>query len=43
MEKLIEVVKNYPIIYDMSHRDYKNIRKKNKIWDEIGNEINENY
>uniref|UniRef100_A0A6P7GYP1 Uncharacterized protein LOC114348126 n=1 Tax=Diabrotica virgifera virgifera TaxID=50390 RepID=A0A6P7GYP1_DIAVI len=40
-EKLIELVKKYPILYDLSHEDYKNIRKKDKIWDEIGQEMKE--
>lgn len=38
-EMLIEFVKKYPILYDLSHEDYKNIRKKDKLWDEIGQEI----
>lgn len=42
MEKIIKVVRNYPIIYDLSHEDYKNIRKKDKIWSKIGEEIGEN-
>ncbi|XP_072377881.1 uncharacterized protein, partial [Diabrotica undecimpunctata] len=32
-EKLIEIVKQYPIIYDLRDEDYKNIRKKDKVWD----------
>jgi hypothetical protein len=35
-EKLIEVVKIYPILYD-----YKNLRKKDKAWEQIGTELNE--
>ena len=38
-EKLIELVKNYPIMYDLSHDDYKNVRKKDKVWDSIGLEL----
>ncbi|CAG9856307.1 unnamed protein product [Phyllotreta striolata] len=41
-EAIIEFVKKYPILYDLKHDDYKNIRKKEKIWNEIGNELNEN-
>lgn len=41
-ELLIEIVRKYPILYDLSHEDYKNIRKKDKIWIEIGKELNEN-
>ncbi|KAK7863912.1 hypothetical protein R5R35_014480 [Gryllus longicercus] len=40
-EILIELVKRFPILYDFSHEDHKNSWKKNKIWDEIGKEINE--
>lgn len=35
-EKVIEAVKSHAILYDYSHPDFKNIRKKNKVWDEIG-------
>lgn len=41
MEKLIEIVRKYPILYDLSHEDYKNIRKKDNVWDTIGEEIGE--
>nr|CAH7719377.1 unnamed protein product [Callosobruchus chinensis] len=40
-ERLIEKVKEYPILYDLGHEDYKNVRKKDKIWDEIGTKLNE--
>ncbi|KAK7863492.1 hypothetical protein R5R35_010522 [Gryllus longicercus] len=40
-ERLIELVKRFPILYDLHHEDYKNSHKKNRIWDEIGKEINE--
>lgn len=40
-EQLIEKVKEYPILYDLSHADYKNVRKKDKVWDEIGAALNE--
>ncbi|XP_028131407.2 uncharacterized protein LOC114327103 [Diabrotica virgifera virgifera] len=40
IEKLIEIVKKHDIFFDMSHPDYKNVRIKNKIWDQIGNELN---
>lgn len=39
-EKLIENVKNYKILYDLSHPEYKNNRRKNKTWDEIGALLN---
>ena len=41
-EKLIELIKKYPILYDLSHEEYKNVRKKDKAWDEIGEELKEN-
>lgn len=40
-EKLIEMVKNNPILYNRSHEDYQNLKKKDKIWIEIGKEFNE--
>ncbi|KAK7863926.1 hypothetical protein R5R35_012437 [Gryllus longicercus] len=40
-EYLIELVRRFPVLYDLQHEDYKNTRKKDKIWDEIGKEINE--
>ncbi|KAL1493642.1 hypothetical protein ABEB36_009341 [Hypothenemus hampei] len=42
MEKIIELVRKYPILYDLSHEDYKNTRKKDKVWSTIGEEIGEN-
>uniref|UniRef100_A0A6P7GZI3 Uncharacterized protein LOC114344940 n=1 Tax=Diabrotica virgifera virgifera TaxID=50390 RepID=A0A6P7GZI3_DIAVI len=42
MEKFIELVRQYPIIYNLSHEEYKNIRKKDKVWSKIGEEIGEN-
>ena len=39
-EKLIELVKIYPILYDLSHEDYKNVRK-DKVWEQIGVELKE--
>jgi len=40
-EKLIELVKIYPILYDLSYEDYKNMRKKDKAWEQIGVELKE--
>lgn len=34
-EILIENVRQHLILYDLSHGEYKNIKKKDKIWDEI--------
>ena len=39
VELLIELVKKHKILYDLADEDYKNIRKKDKIWDEIGLEL----
>ena len=39
-EKLIELVKIYPILYDLSHEDYKNV-KKDKAREQIGVELKE--
>lgn len=41
-EKLVEIIKKYSIIYDLTHPDYKNIRKKDKVWEEIGLELGKN-
>jgi hypothetical protein len=35
-EAATECVKEYPILYDMTRPDYKDQKKKYKIWDEIG-------
>ena len=40
-EKLIELVKIYPILYDLSYEDYKNVRKKDKAWEQICVELKE--
>jgi len=40
-EKLIELVKIYPILYDLWHEDYKNVRKKDKTWEQTGVELKE--
>jgi len=39
VELLIELVKTHKILYDLADEDYKNIRKIDKIWDEIGLEL----
>lgn len=38
-EKLIEYVKQHDVLYNMSHADYKNVRIKNKVWDEIAKQM----
>ncbi|XP_073838679.1 uncharacterized protein [Musca autumnalis] len=40
--KFIEVIKQYPILYDVQHEDYKNSYKKDKVWDKMAEELNEN-
>ena len=40
-EKLIELVKIYPILYNLSHEHYKNVRKKDKAWEQIGVQLKE--
>ncbi|XP_011195068.1 uncharacterized protein Adf1_41 isoform X2 [Zeugodacus cucurbitae] len=34
-EILIEEVRNRPLLYDLGHRDYKNLKKKNYAWKEV--------
>lgn len=34
-EKFIEIVRQYPILYDITNKDYKNIKRKDSIWDDI--------
>ncbi|XP_034104039.1 uncharacterized protein LOC117567879 [Drosophila albomicans] len=41
VELLIKLVKKHKILYDMEDEDYKNTRKKDKIWNEIGLELEE--
>ncbi|XP_041972052.1 uncharacterized protein LOC121728022 [Aricia agestis] len=38
-EIFIQTVQNYPVLYDTSHKDYKNNRIKNKIWNSIADII----
>lgn len=39
-EKLIEEVRKYGCIYDLSAADYRNVLKKDKIWAQIGVALN---
>lgn len=39
-ERIIEAVKRHTILYDMSHPDNKNLRKKDLVWSELGKELN---
>jgi hypothetical protein len=38
-ELLIETVKKHPMLYDIRNEDYRNVRKKDQLWDEIGKEL----
>jgi hypothetical protein len=39
MEAVIEFVKEYPFLYDMTGPDYKDQKEKDKIWDETGEKL----
>jgi hypothetical protein len=38
-EHLIELVKLHPVLFDLANKDYKDVRRKDKIWAEIGAEL----
>lgn len=38
-EKLIELVRRYPVLYDLSHTKYMDTDFKNTIWRKIAEEI----
>ncbi|KAF5307839.1 hypothetical protein FQR65_LT18321 [Abscondita terminalis] len=38
-EKLIELVRNYPVLYDLSNAKYMDTNFKNTIWRKIGDEM----
>ncbi|XP_017777917.1 PREDICTED: uncharacterized protein LOC108563683 [Nicrophorus vespilloides] len=40
-EMIIEAVKVNPILYDVDHEEFKNIKKKNEIWNAMGKELKE--
>jgi hypothetical protein len=33
-EKLIEEVKLHSILFDLSHHEYRNIKKKDEVWEQ---------
>ena len=39
--RLIELVKGYPVLYDLAHPDHKNSEVKKVIWDEIAADLRE--
>ncbi|CAL1671958.1 unnamed protein product [Lasius platythorax] len=41
VEQIIEIVKLHPILFDLSNPDYKNIKKKDNVWKEIGEALKE--
>ena len=38
-EKLIELVRNYPVLYDLSNPKYMDTDFKNTLWSKIGAEM----
>lgn len=38
-EKLIELVRNYPELYDLSNKKYMDACFKNNVWNKIGKEL----
>jgi hypothetical protein len=41
-EKLIEVIRNYPVIYKLSDKNYKDNCIKDNVWKEISQSIGKN-
>lgn len=41
-EKLIEVIRNYPVIYKLSDKNYKDNIIKDNVWKEISQSIGKN-
>lgn len=39
-EQLIELAAGHPLLWDMSHEEFKNIMKKELIWKEIAGMLN---
>lgn len=37
--QIIDIVKSHPVIYDMTHPEFKNTFLKNKLWEEIGGQL----
>ncbi|XP_050305347.1 uncharacterized protein LOC126742654 [Anthonomus grandis grandis] len=42
-EEFIEHVKKHDVLFDMAHRDYKNVRIKNKVWDDIAKDMGNHH
>lgn len=41
IDKLIVLVAEYSELYDMAHKNYSNQHRREIIWTEIGNKLNE--
>ena len=39
--RIIQMVREYPLIYDKGHPDHLNLEMKMVIWEQIANELNE--
>jgi hypothetical protein len=39
-ELLIDLVSKHPLLFDLSVEEYKNSKKKDRVWDEIGRVLN---
>uniref|UniRef100_G3MKT2 MADF domain-containing protein n=1 Tax=Amblyomma maculatum TaxID=34609 RepID=G3MKT2_AMBMU len=39
VEMLIDIIKEYPILYDKSHLNFKDVAYKEQIWDKIGRQM----
>lgn len=40
MEKLIEMVRGFPMLYDTNHEDYMKEKLKDDLWEKITKELN---
>ena len=38
-EKLAEVVRNFPILYNKESKDFKDKKKKDLVWNDIAKEV----
>jgi hypothetical protein len=41
-EVFIELIKAHQVLCDLKHQDYRDFRKKDRLWSQIGIEIGEN-
>lgn len=41
-ERLIEVVRNYPVLYQMSDKNHKDNAVKENVWKEISRSVGKN-